>query len=460
MIAIVVIGVTLSGCSLFKKSSPKYSVSLEIWGAFDDSEDYTEIFSTYANINPLVESVTFRKFSTQEYEAALLDALAAGTGPDIFMIRNSQIPEFLNKIVPAPSGMISERRFNSAFVDVVADDVVVNGEIYGLPLSVDSLALYYNKDFFNAAGIAAPPQTWQEFASVVERLSQIDQYGNIQRAGAAFGTGKNINRSADVIAALFMQNGVPITSNNGNVVLSSYVESTDGVASDAAIETLRFYTNFASPSRSVYTWNPRQHYSIDAFTEGRVGMMINYSWHYNTIKHKNEKLRFAVAPLPQINRDAPKNIANYQVFVVAKNKTMEAKPGKKPLPQRLRIHEAWEFLSYLTLPHNGRFRIVHGITGQEKVAELSIDPAENYLLRTGKPAARRDLVEAQKDDAILGPFAYGNLIAQTYRRFSPDAVDAIFVEMIDSVVVGQRTVSQALANAKTQMVEIFQRAIK
>ncbi len=39
---------------------------------------------------------------------------------------------------------------------------VYKGHVYGLPWIVDSKFLFYNKDMFAAAGIAAPPRTWGE----------------------------------------------------------------------------------------------------------------------------------------------------------------------------------------------------------------------------------------------------------------------------------------------------------
>ncbi len=457
IVSALFVGVLLSGCTIFKTKTSTYKTSLEIWGVFDDTNDYSQILATYMDLNPFVTEVTYRKFPVEDYERELLDALAAGNGPDIFMIQNAWIPDYLNKIAPAPEGFINEKKLRETFVDVVADDALIDGKVYGVPLSVDSLALYYNKDFFNAAGITRPPQTWEEFSADVEKLTQIDQYGNIIRSGAAIGTGKNINRSADLITLLFLQSGVNMVGAGGTSAEFSQYITVDGKSINAAENALNFYTNFASPSRSVYTWNRRQHYSLDAFTEGTVGMMINYSWHYNTIKHKNEKLRFAVAPLPQLNPDRATNVANYWTFVVAKNKNVQPASGGHPLPNAMRVHEAWEFLTYLTMRNGKSFPIVHAATKSVKEFPLEIDPAADYLTRTQKPAARRDLIEAQKSDPVLGVFARGNIIARTWRRTNAAAIDRVFVEMIESINLGQQSVQQALETARTRVTQLLQK---
>ncbi len=456
MMGAIFIGTLLSGCTLFKTKTPMYETSLEVWGVFDDSMDYGQVFSMYREMNPFVQDITFRKFPVEDYERELLDALAAGNGPDIFMVQNAWLPDYLNKIAPAPEGFINAKKLDEAFVDVVTEDFLVDGRVYGVPLSVDSLALYYNKDFFNSVGVTKPPQTWEEFSSIVEQLREIDNFGNIVRAGAAFGTGKNINRSADLISVLFLQSDVAMVDESGTAAQFSRFIEKNGESLNAGENALGFYTNFASPSRSVYTWNRRQHYSLDAFTEGTVGMMINYSWHYNTIKSKNEKLRFAVAPIPQLNKNRAKNFANYWGFVVAKNKTPQQRSdGRRPLPNDARIHEAWEFLKYLTMSNGKSFDLVHAFTKETKRVSLEIDPAADYLARTGKPAARRDLVEEQKTDPVLGVFAEGNIIARSWRRKNAADIDQVLVDMIESVNLGQRSVAQALNTAERRVSQLL-----
>jgi len=159
----------LSGCGLRDNSQgTPYSMPLEVWGVFDDSDAYTPLFQQYRGVNPFIGNISYRKFGEETYKKELLSALAAGNGPDIFAIRNSWMGEFQDKIVPAPEYQVTEKEVRDHFVDVVAYDFIdpSDQKIYGLPLSVDSLALYYNRDIFNAAGITTPPKTWQELLAM------------------------------------------------------------------------------------------------------------------------------------------------------------------------------------------------------------------------------------------------------------------------------------------------------
>lgn len=439
---------SLSGCVFKSKTPVTYKVDLEVWGVFDDSDAYTELFNEYKKINPYVRSITYRKLPVETYKEDLLDALASGKGPDIFMIRNSWAPSFQDKIVAAPEEMIGEKKFRDSFVDVAADDFIgEDKKVYGVPLSVDSLALYYNKDLFNAAGIAKPPATWEEVASASSQLSQIDSFGNLNQSGIALGTGKNINRSTDVLSALFFQKESGISSDR------SQFRITDA----GSIEAFNFYTQFSRIDSGVYSWNPRLHYSVDAFYEGTLGMMINYSWQYPALKQKNAKLNIGVAPMPQFSGTQPENYANYWGFAVAKNKTIEdqgtAKSTLTPDQKKaLHTHESWQLLRFLAFPHPEKMMtLVNGLSGNSKDFPIAFDPTEKYLEKTKKPAARRDLIEVQKNDPILAPFASGNLIAKNWKQKDPEAVETILAEMIESVNTGQQGNIDALRTAENRL---------
>ena len=439
---------TLSGC-IFKKSAPEqYRVDLEVWGVFDDSDAYADIFGAYRKINPYVGSINYRKLPLETYKEDLLNALAAGNGPDIFMIRNAWRSSFEDKIVPVPDYLLSEKQYRDVFVDVVAEDFISNNKVYGASLSADSLALYYNKDLFNAAGIVDPPATWEELLSDVPKLNRVDQFGNIIQSAVALGTAYNINRSADLLSVLMFQMGSAILQPEQERRRFDFTDENSRKAMD-------FYIQFARIGSNAYTWNPSLHYSLDTFYEGRLGMMINYSWHFATIKQKNTKLNFAVAPLPQFSGMKPINFANYWGFVIAKNKATEEVVGQAPArgtvkvdlekQNRLRVHEAWQLLNYLTLPHPGnKMTLQNGIAGTTKEFTLSFDPAKRYLEKTNKPAARRDLIGEQRNDVRLAPFALGNLIAKNWYQGNIELVEAVFAEMINAVNRGEKSVYDAL----------------
>lgn len=451
-----------SGCG--NSSSSGYSVDLEIWGPFDDSMVYMEIINQYKKINPYVGEIKYKKFSQETYKQELLDALASGQGPDIFMINNAWFPSFKNKINPAPTPFVSEQDVKNNFPDVVASDFVSEGKAYAVPLSVDSMQLYYNKDIFNAVGIAYPPRTWKEFQEDVEKITVIDSSGNIVRSGAAIGTAQNVNRVSDFLSMLMIQNGVNMPTKKGELVkFDEGVVNSNGNVVQSGEQVLGFYTQFSQLSvanntrNSLYTWNSKQPNSVDAFAGGTVAMMFNYSWQNSIIKSKNPKLNYAVASIPQAYSDKSATMANYWAYavslnkIIASNNSAAGKVAQSSVTNDMRMHEAWQFLRFLTLKNSGTITLYNAITKNSKDFPISFDPALDYLKKTQQPAARRDIINDQKSDTVLGPFASGNLIAKHWYQNNPEAVEAIIISMIDSVNNGGVSFHDALVLARNRI---------
>jgi multiple sugar transport system substrate-binding protein len=431
---IIVPVLSLSGCGFKKAPIKQYSLNLEVWGLFDEEAAFADFFENYKKIDPNVENITYKKLSQDTYQKDLLDALAAGKGPDIFLIQNTWLPGFLDKTTPATADIMNEQTLRNQFPDVVADDFLQDGKVYALPLSIDSLALYYNKDLFNQAGITAPPATWEEFAMDAQKLTKIDAFGNINQSGAAMGTAYNINRSTDIANLLMLQNGLSIVNR----------KSKDAdFNNDAGIKALDFYTQFVRSANPA--WNLRMHYSIDAFAEGNLAMMLNYSWQIPVLKSKSPKLNFGIAPIPQFANASNKiGYANYWAYGVSKNQQIktgnDSSVSAVPVSNETRNAEAWKLISYMTMKQTAATSTAaSGATGG-----ASSDSVKDFLFKTQKPAARRDLIEWEKNDVNLGVFALGNLYAKSWYQIDPTATGAIMAEIIEQIVAGQTSIREGV----------------
>jgi len=437
----------LSGCG--KPPSSPYTTNLLIWGIFDSQDAFADIIKEYRNINPHVKNISYRKISANpaEYKDEIVKAIAQDNYPDIFLIDHNWVEYFKQNqfIEPMPAGILSEPEFRNNFVDVVSDDFINEGKIYALPLSIDSLGLYYNKDIFNSEGIVFPPTTWDEFSQAAQKCVKIDEFGNITQSGAALGRqdeqgGGNINRATDILTMLMIQKGAEMARGN-SVTFDRFVEI-NGVKKAAGVEAFDYYMSFSQSNSNNYSWNSKMHNSKDAFAEGNLAMMLNYSWAYDEVKNKNAKLNFAVAPVPQFSGGKTANYANYWGFAVAR---------KKNAADKTQIPEVWQFLKFLTIKNNGKFSFTNFLSNVKEEKSVKIDPAKNYLEKTGKPAARRDIIEEQKNDTYLGPFASGNIIAKTWRQAEPEENEKILSEAIKSVVTGDATTASALSTASAKI---------
>jgi len=181
---------------------------LSVWVIGDDFRTYDAVAQEFYKKYPEV-NVEYQTFGNDEafYENNLINALAAGRGPDIFMVRNNNIAKYVNKTVPAPSSIINSGTIRSLFPNTVTLDFVLNDAVFGIPFSLDSLALIYNRDLFNEAGVVFPPTTWEEFTDTAKKLTVYGTGKQIVRSGAAFGGANNITNAPDIISLLMLQAG-------------------------------------------------------------------------------------------------------------------------------------------------------------------------------------------------------------------------------------------------------------
>jgi multiple sugar transport system substrate-binding protein len=404
---------TAAGCGQ-NTGSRQAPVTLTIWKPFVDSGRMQSLFSAYQKQHPNVQFQYVKK-NIDTYESDLLNALAAGNGPDIFSINNTWLPQYMDKVTPAPSTVFTYKDYRDTFVDVVSQDFTKNNQIYGTALWVDSLALYYNKDLLGTVGIATPPLTWNDLAIDVRKLTRQDQTGYFSRSGLAAGTNANVNRAVDIVYLYMLQAGAVPWSADGLTPRFASQITDGGKSRNPGVEATSFYTSFSDPSRANYTWNTQSDYSVDAFANGRAAMLYGYSYTRGQILAKAPNLNFDVALAPQYSSDGPSvNFANYFGEVVNKQ-------SKQQL-------EAWNFLKFAT----------------------SKESLDAYYAVDKQPSSRRDLIELQQQDPAIGVFAKANLTAKSFYKPNEAKMDGIIGAMIDAVVLKGFTVDQAVGQAQSQ----------
>ncbi len=389
-------------------------VTIKIWKPFIDTDKMQSIITAYQSQHSNV-TIEYTKKNIENYEADLLNALAAGTGPDIFSINNSWVPRYMDKITPATEKVYTVKDYRDTFVDAAATDLIVDSKIYGVAMWVDSLALYYNKDLLGTAGIATPPKTWTELAEDVRMISRQNSTGYFDRSGVAMGTNANVNRGVDIIYLLMLQAGaVPWTLDGSSPSFANSV-SRGGNSTNPGAEAVEFYTSFSNPSSANYTWNEDSDYSIDAFANGRAAYLYGYAYTRATIDSKAPNLNYDVAPAPQYNLSNPTvNYSNYFAEVVSKQSKQAA--------------WAWDFLKFAT----------------------SKSSLEGYYKFDKQPSSRRDIIEQQTSDTKIGVFAHANLTGKTFYKADEAKFDAIIGDMIDNIVLRGQPVDQAVTRAQSQ----------
>lgn len=434
---------TLPSAATQKAAQP---VTINIWGTVNDEDVYDSVLTDFRALHPNVTFI-YKRFRLEEYETELVNALAEDRGPDIFLINNAWTGKYMSKITPMPAttktayrtvtgGLqktqtwelrteptISLTDFKNQYADVVQSDVLRTINIstnpdqknfqqrpMGIPVGIDTMALYYNKDLMNAAGIPTPPENWSQFADQVKKLTKLDTTGKIVQSAAGIGTAQNVERASDLLSILMIQNGQVMADDSGYPQFTKIPAALSGTRDmPPSYQALEFYTDFANPNKETYTWNEAFPNSLDAFIQGRTAFFFGYAYDYDTITSRAPKLNLGLSKLPQIEGNPTKNFANYWYFVVA----------KKSPSQDL----AWSFLNFLTQPAEAK-----------KILDLS-----------KTPAARKSLLSDQLNDERVGVFASQVLTATSwYKGTNPQAMENAMLQMITDVVTSARPINEAV----------------
>jgi ABC-type glycerol-3-phosphate transport system substrate-binding protein len=468
--ALIIVG---AGCALLPGPQVQLKpITLEYWRIQDSPDTMKDAIAAYEKLHPNV-TVDYKLIDENNYDTTLLTAFAENKGPDIFSIPNVWLGEWESKIQPMPTETdvatetvnaqkqivtsivkkptISLIDFDNDYVDGVAKELVVpivdkpgqpaTDKIIGLPLSADTLALYYNVDILKKSTITAPPQSWRDFQQDATQLTILESATTntnspaaaaggpatgaeeltpagttaaaalqpnvsapssggttppaIKQSGAAIGLADNVDYATDILSALMMQNGAQMSDDSGFATFGSFTPATSGMVNPPGVEALMFYQSFAIPTSQNYTWNETMPMSLDAFVNGTTAFYFGLPSDAAKIRERAPTLNFAIAPLPQVDPTNPQNILHYPVEVVSK--------------KTLHPDEAWDFLQFLAGP----------------------DQVAGFLNATKRPAALRSLISGQLTDPDVAAFAGQVLTAKSwYHGQDYGKVDAAFATMI------------------------------
>ncbi len=427
-ILVLLAGFGLKACNRPPAEATK-PIALTWWGVFEQEEYVRPLINAFQQKHANI-SITFRKFRFEEYEDELLNALAEDRGPDIFSIHHTWVGRYVPKISPMPSTItlpiqvqqgtikkeivtqlqtergVTPLDLRTRFLDVVAEDVVRMvaekpeqppvERVFGLPLSMDTMVLYANRDLLNAARIPEPAHTWDQLQQHVRTLTRVTG-DRIMQAGAGIGTSANVPRATDLLTLLMMQNGAVMANDRGVATFDQIPENTLGRDRAPGLEALEFYTDFANPAKEVYTWNADLPDAFEMFVQGRLAYFFGYAYHLPTIRARAPKIRLTIAPVPQIDGNPEVHIANYWVQSVSKR-------SKRP-------EAAWGFVQFMT----------------------NIERARSYTAASKQPPALRALVGEFLDDPDLAAFMGELLTTKSwYKGVNAAAMEKILRELIDA----------------------------
>lgn len=382
---------------------------IEMWSPDDPPELWQEIISQYREKFEGA-TINYVKKDPGTYAAELVNALASGRGPDIFVLKDAELARHMDKIRPLSDGLLGYRKKDLR--GVLADALVrattgSQDELWGVPLYFDTLALLYNRDHFNSANIPAPPKTWDELQDRAKTLTKRSEVGGLKRSGAALGAASNVEHSSDILLDFIYQSrGEFLDRETGRAA----------IIGPQAQSALAFYASFADPTRKIYSWNSFFENSLSAFAQGNASMAFGYASDIKKISASNPQLNFDAAPMPQLEAgDVQINLGRFSVLTVSRlSKESE---------------NAWRFLLWL----------------EEK------DIQKKYIDALGLPPSRRDLAAAKPPRDYLATFYDEVLSARTIPIPAGGFFDRVLDAMIENVSSRRFSVESAVARAASDI---------
>ncbi len=305
---------------------------LTIWTGFPEIEPvYRAVAADYAKAHP---GVSFDFFSTslREAEQKLTTAVPTGTGPDIYDIGTNISVNFIDNGLIDPNPPDIDKYVKSGAYDkFVVDFLSIDGKTYGVPFGEGSRAsMFWNKTYFQEAGIAGPPATFPELIEAAKKLVKIDAQGRMTRSGISLrlsGQGSGIGEKFRYVLE---------AAGGSLIVKTPSGKWHNGYDNQAGSDALTFYVD------AVQTWkidDPKVQHDADAFSSGATAILFRESWVIGDIQGKNPKLDYGVAPIPAWKAGMPRMmlLQPWALYVNGQSSNKDA---------------AWDFVKFMTNVQN------------------------------------------------------------------------------------------------------------
>ncbi len=396
-----------------------------VWGVLP-SVQMNEALDTIKRQNQQLKGVSYISKPQATFETDLSKAIASGQGPDLILVSQNELTSLNKEIIPIPYTALPKRNFLDTFADAAHIYLGPNG-VLGIPIAIDPMVLYYNRTMLSSAGIVDPPSTWDAFSGLVPRIAQITNSKNISRALVAFGAYNNVHDAQGILSTLFLQAGVPLVtrSERGGYTVSLGIGNGSGGVKGSIISpgvsVLRFYTEFADPTKVSYTWNRTLPNSRQEFLAGNLALYPGYASEANFITQANPNLSFGVALMPQL--------------ATARFKTVYARVYALIIPRGSKNAK-------------GALRTASALS--------SIANEKIIINKVGFAPSLRSLLAISPQNPIKS-VAYTSAI-MSHAWLSPSSVttDKIFSSLIQNIIIGRLSISQALIETKQLIIAALQ----
>lgn len=438
----------------------KERITLEIWNLYDEEKAFKGPIDRFRSLYNAEKNITinYTTFTNEEkYEELLIDAMASGNGPDIFAMHHSWLPRHKDKISPTPEYLMIPETYKETFTKVVHDRMILENEdgllsIYGMPMYVDTLALFYNKNMFDIIkpdGKIKPEETWDGIKAQSRAISTPDQsLERFKQNGIAMGRTDNIRYGIDILQLIMAQEELDLYDKEMKEVQLSKTQETSAGEKVSMKNAMLLYTGFDTGWETLHeSWNEfltakyPDDKELGTFVRQKTGMIFGYSDTYEELvdlikKYEGIKGESAIkesdigiTDVPQMTAsedrrsdEFPVTLGNFYPLTVSKH---SANPDL-----------AWEFLIAAS-----------GGEGYEDYNKII--PGRPTALQPSANPESTGNINTQKKDKQYGVFARQVQYATTFSQLDKEMFEAILGESVERAK--KRGIDKVLTTANNQL---------
>lgn len=401
-----------------KESSAETQKAVKIWvggQVAELDETWNKVMNDFTAQTGI--PVDVQLFGFDVYYDKLITALQGGSGPDLaFADLGGWVPTFAsNGWLESMDAQLKAWDGKDQIWENLWPTVTYKNELYGLPWYTDCRLLMYSKPMFREAGLDPnnPPETWMELVSAASKITNTEKrvYGYGQS-----GT-KTEHTSLGFIIFLY--------GNGGQLLSDDYTKA--AFNTPQGVEALQFYVDLDTKygvSPNALSYNEDDYRNLMA--QGRVAMAVGGPWSFSLIEDANPALigDYTVSMHPYGKH--PASVLGGWALVIPK--ASKNKDNAWKLAQYLDSKEVWNFwIDEKGSPMPARMDVCHEnerFQGDEKWITI-FDAFPSAVPRPPIPEYPQVSNEIQK--------------------------------MIQSVLLGQKTAKQAMAEAEVAVNSILKK---
>jgi multiple sugar transport system substrate-binding protein len=293
--------------------------TLQVWIGGAEAEKLPDFLADFKAANPELD-VQVTQLPSDQFDAKLLTAIAAGTVPDVVRLYSQSQASLMatGAFAAVPDGLVDPEAF---FPNVYSTNVM-DGVAYGVPMDAYATMFQYRKDLAEKAGLSAP-KTWEELKTF---------------AAALKAQGVEWPLSLDVGYDIYNAQGLNeyVHQNGGSLVNADMTEWT--INTEQNVQALEFWGSlitegYASPD------GPKFLDTVPWFTAGQIAGKDIGPWFEQFLVDPNGRdwvdQNLATATVPAGPAGSFSALGSGSLAVLADAKNPDA---------------AWKLISYMTQP--------------------------------------------------------------------------------------------------------------